>query len=71
MMMLDKEKLEALEEEFSEHPDGIELSNFVLLMKSVMSHRADEKHDLVHGLCKLFAEIDINGDQHMEWAEFT
>jgi hypothetical protein len=29
MMMLDKEKLEALEEEFNEHPDGIELHNFV------------------------------------------
>jgi len=25
MMMLDKEKLEALEEEFAEHPEGLEL----------------------------------------------
>ena len=29
MMMLDKEKLEALDEEFQDHPYGIELRNFV------------------------------------------
>lgn len=28
-MMLDKEKLEALEEEFEEHPEGIEHKNFI------------------------------------------
>ncbi len=71
MMMLDKEKLEALEEEFAEQPDGIELANFVWLMKCAMTHLPEEKYDLVHGLCQLFAEIDINGDKHMEWTEFT
>ena len=29
MMLLDKEKLKALGEEFREHPDGIELKDFV------------------------------------------
>ncbi len=29
MMMLDKEKLEALEEEFEAHPEGIEHKNFI------------------------------------------
>lgn len=24
-----------------------------------------------NGLIKLFQDIDINGDGHMEWAEFT
>ena len=24
----------------------------------------------MHGSLKLFAEIDINGDQHMDWGEF-
>ncbi len=71
MMMLDKEKLEALEEEFAEHPEGLELDKFVWLMKSAMYHTLEEEYDLVHGLCKLFNEIDINGDQHMEWKEFT
>ena len=71
MMMLDKEKLEALEEEFAEHPEGLELDKFVLLMKSAMSLKPEEEFDLVHGLCKLFDEVDINGDHHMEWKEFT
>jgi len=71
MMMLDKEKLEALEEEFNDHPDGIELHNFVWLMKCAMSVAPEEKADLVLGLYYLFQEIDINGDEHMEWSEFT
>ena len=54
MMMLDKEKLEALEEEFPEHPEGIKLPNFVWLMKTSMNHAPEEEYDLIHGLCKLF-----------------
>lgn len=71
MMMLDKEKLEALEEEFNEHPNGIELHNFVWLMKCAISVEASEKPALILGLYNLFQEIDINGDEHMEWSEFT
>ena len=29
-----------------------------------------EKYELIHGALKLFSEIDINGDAHMEWSEF-
>jgi len=36
-----------------------------------MNYQESEKLDLVHGLCKLFSEIDINGDKKMEWREFT
>lgn len=71
MMMLDKEKLEALEEEFNEHPDGIELHNFVWLMKCAMAVAPEERAELILGLYYLFQEIDINGDEHMEWSEFT
>ena len=71
MMMLDNEKLAALEQEFNEHPNGIELPNFIWLMKCAISHSPDDKYDLVNGLIKLFFDIDINGDGHMEWAEFT
>ena len=52
--MLDKEKLEALEEEFNEHPDGIESSNFVWLMKCAMDYTKEEKYDLALGLYQLF-----------------
>jgi hypothetical protein len=40
-------------------------------MKCAISHSPDDKYDLVNGLIKLFFDIDINGDGHMEWAEFT
>ena len=40
-------------------------------MKNAMKYPQEEKYDLVHGLNKLFKEIDINGDQNMEWSEFT
>jgi len=71
MMLLDNDKLAALEDEFNEHPNGIELSNFVWLMKCAILHSEDEKYELINGLIKLFTDIDINGDHHMEWSEFT
>lgn len=71
MMMLDNEKLAALEEEFNEHANGIELPNFILLMKSAITHKYEDRFKLVNGLIKLFDDIDINGDKHMEWSEFT
>ena len=50
MMSLDKKKLEALEEEFQLHPDGIKLGNFVWLMKAAINHLPEDKFDLVYGL---------------------
>lgn len=40
-------------------------------MKCAISHAPEDKYELVNGLIKLFQDIDINGDGHMEWAEFT
>eukprot|EP01022_Parablepharisma_sp_SALTPOND_P033267 TRINITY_DN88388_c0_g1_i1.p1 TRINITY_DN88388_c0_g1~~TRINITY_DN88388_c0_g1_i1.p1 ORF type:complete len:1327 (-),score=132.42 TRINITY_DN88388_c0_g1_i1:797-4777(-) len=71
MTMLDKEKLGALEEQFEIHPDGLEAKTFVWLMKNAMNYKPEEKYELLHGLHKLFAEIDINGDCKMQWSEFT
>ena len=70
-MLLDTDKLAALEEEFSEHPNGIEMVNFVALMKSAIPHEKEDEFRLVSGLTKLFEDIDINGDAHLEWSEFT
>ena len=53
MMMLDNEKLAALEEEFNEHPNGIELPNFIWLMKCAIIHQPEDKYELVNGLIKL------------------
>ena len=71
MMLLDNDRLAALEDEFNEHPRGIKLVNFVWLMESAIDYPPEEKIDLVYGLVKLFQDIDINGDLHMEWSEFT
>lgn len=71
MMLLDNEKLAALEEEFNEHPDGIEKASFVLLMKSAIVHEDEERFRLINGLIKLFNDIDINDDGRMQWSEFT
>ena len=62
MMLLDKERLEFLEEAFSEHPKGIILLDFVKLMKESIPYREADKYDFIYGLCRLFEEIDINGD---------
>jgi hypothetical protein len=40
-------------------------------MKAAINHNKEDRYDLVYGLQKLFAEIDINGDEHMEWSEFN
>ncbi|EGR30073.1 hypothetical protein IMG5_143010 [Ichthyophthirius multifiliis] len=71
MMLLDNDKLAELEDEFNEYPGGIELTNFVWLMKCAIMHSEEEKYELINGLIKLFEDIDINGDQQMEWSEFT
>ena len=71
MMLLDNERLAALEDEFNEHPEGIQILDFIWLMESAINYPAREKVDLIYGLLKLFNDIDINGDMHMEWSEFT
>lgn len=71
MMLLDNERLAALEDEFNEHPRGIQMANFVWLMECAINYPVEEKIDLVYGLIRLFKDIDINGDEHMEWSEFT
>ena len=58
MTMLDKDKLEELEEEFEQHPDGIELVNFVWLMKSALKVDKNDEYDLIYGLWRLFSDID-------------
>ena len=40
------------------------------MIDSIECENEEEKYELVHGALKLFSEIDINGDAHMEWSEF-
>eukprot|EP00743_Colponemidia_sp_Colp-15_P009230 GILK01010078.1.p1 GENE.GILK01010078.1~~GILK01010078.1.p1 ORF type:complete len:1529 (+),score=350.86 GILK01010078.1:164-4750(+) len=70
MMLLDNTKMDTLEKQFGK-PDGIDLQEFVFLLQAAIPHPPEERTDLVVGLCELFHEVDINGDGHMEWGEFT
>lgn len=69
--MIDHDKLITLEEEFKVHRAGIELPNFIWLMECSINHPEEDKYELLNGLVKLFLDIDINGDKHIEWSEFT
>ena len=41
-----------------------------LILEAIEVSEGSEKYELLHGALKLFSEIDINGDQQMEWSEF-
>ena len=40
-------------------------------MRSAITIPPKDKYDFVNGLIKLFDDIDINGDEEMDWKEFT
>ena len=76
MQIFDVEKLQILKQAFRKKEkdagEGFSLIEFVELMKKVIPYdHPSEEVDLVHGLCALFQEIDINGNGDMEWCEFT
>jgi len=71
MMLLSKEKLKRLEALWEDYPDGLNMTVFAnIIMDSIECSQEDEKYELLHGALKLVSEIDINGDQSMEWSEF-
>ena len=41
-----------------------------LMVLEVPSIKA-EKLEMIHGLIRLFKQVDVNGDQQMEWSEFV
>jgi hypothetical protein len=72
MSMLSQENMEILEKEFELYPKGLELPTFIYLMKKLYSPENEiSKYYFVSDLIKFFQAIDINGDGHLEWSEFT
>lgn len=53
-----------------DYPDGLNVSIFVQIILDSVDCPPEDKYDLLHGALSLFSEIDINGDQSMEWGEF-
>ena len=76
MMLLDLNKINHLSEIFKEYEDqdGIEKLIFINKMKSELPCNLTDPMDetnLVYGLYKFFKEVDFNGDNQMQWHEFT
>ena len=71
MMLLDLKRIYAIKEIFHEHKQGIEKNIFIKELKKKIPVDIIDTPNLVYGLYKFFCEIDFNGDQHMQWEEFT
>ncbi|GBG24373.1 WD repeat-containing protein 5-like [Hondaea fermentalgiana] len=71
MMLLDIDKVPALRDEFEQKEEGLELAEFVYVMRKYLKRSHLDDAQLVSDLCELFAQIDVNGDGTMEWDEFT
>jgi len=52
--------------------EGLTIDQFVYIMLCNLKHNTEEeKQRLTLSLIDLFEQIDVNGDQHLEWKEFT
>lgn len=74
MMLLDLNKINKLSEIFKEYEEGIEKIIFINKMKTELPCNLTDPMDetnLVYGLYKFFKEVDFNGDNQMQWEEFT
>lgn len=71
MMRLNAEQLIDLKEEFLQKEDGLDLEQFVKAMLRHLVWQDDTVVELVRDLIELFAQVDVNGDESMEWEEFT
>jgi hypothetical protein len=77
MMSLEEDALDAVKQDFrriqEEKGEGVDLNQFV---RSMLEHlprpTSSESHaNLMHQLCDLFDQIDVNGDGTLDWEEFT
>ena len=74
MMLIDYNRLSKLGQKFKEYEEGIEKIIFCTLLTNILKTEKmpiNDLSDLIYGIYKFFAEIDFNGDNNMEWAEFT
>ena len=68
---MSRKRLKRLQAIWEEHPDGLEMADYIKLMLTEVPCSKEEKLELIHGLIKLFQQVDINGDQSMQWSEFV
>ena len=71
MMRLSKDRLRRLNKVWEENEEGLNLAEFIKLMILEVPSVKQEKLEMINGLIRLFKQVDINGDQQMEWSEFV
>ena len=70
-MRLSKDRLRRLNKVWEENEEGLNLAEFIKLMILEVPSVKQEKLEMINGLIRLFKQVDINGDQQMEWSEFV
>lgn len=72
MSLLDHRRLGDLAAEFEKYPDAaLTLEEFVSVITPFLPSEHLDDTEIVSSLCKLFDDVDVNGDGTMEWEEFT
>ena len=64
---LDEGKLTKIKNEFLKEEEGLELNQFLEVMLNHLEYSKEEELKITIKLIDLFKEIDVNGDQHLEW----
>lgn len=67
---LNYRKLQKIKADFKQQDESLSLQDFI----KVMLHHLPETRDrvgLVKNLIELFRQIDVNGDEQLDWDEFT
>ena len=70
MSHLNYRKLQKIKEDFKKQEEGVSLKQFVKVMRQHLPDTRDMV-GLVKNLIELFKQIDVNGDEQLEWEEFT
>ena len=70
-MRLSRDRLRRLHKVWEQSEDGLTLAAFAKLMILEVPSTKDEKLEMLHGLIRLFKQVDIDGDQKMQWSEFV
>ena len=70
LMQLDKHAMSSIRASFQHHPNGLTLYSYLLIAMTYMRSCVGSREDIA-ALIEMFRDIDVNGDQVMEWEEFT
>lgn len=62
MIRLSKDRLRRLQKVWEQNEDGLNLFEFMKLMVLEVPSIKAEKLEMIHGLIRLFKQVDVNGD---------